>query len=116
MIRERSTVQFQCPQYHIDVLLLIRRKSFGIKSNLSCHPELELVVCDFEEHQKLTHQHSDVALTNQSTRKLQCTPTDGNTPVAEAVKVLHGKCVDCEYFVESIEGDVVDAMMSRRMQ
>ena len=118
-MRERGTDQFQYPQYRIDVPPLIRRKSFGSQTNLSCHSELELVVCDLEECQKLSYQYSDVALINQSIGKLQCTPTDGNIPVAEAVKddvamTLHGGCVDCDYFVEGVEGDVANAKMSRR--
>ena len=81
---------------------------------MSCHPELELVICDFEERQKPSYQYSNTALINQSIRKLQRMLTDGNIPVVEAFKddvvmALHGGCVDCDYFIESVEGDVADS-------
>jgi hypothetical protein len=90
---------------------LIRCKSLRSQTDLSSHPELELVICNLKESEKLSYQYPDIILIDQSIGEFQGTPTYGNVSVAKTIKddvtvALHGHGVNGDYFVESVKSDV----------
>ena len=64
---------------------LVRCESFRSETNLSGHTQLELIVGYLQEGQQLADEDSYVLLVDQSVRKLESSPTNGNISIPETV-------------------------------
>ena len=64
----------------------IRRESFSSQAYLCGHAEFEFVVGHFQESKELSYHDLNIALVDKGVRELQCSATDGDVPVPQAVQ------------------------------
>ena len=55
---------------------LVGREPLGSQANLGSHPELKLVVCDFQEGKQLPDHDLHIALVDQRIRQLERSSSD----------------------------------------
>jgi hypothetical protein len=78
---DNGAYQFQDPQDGINLPSLVWRKPLGSQRDLRGHPQLEFVVCDFQERQQFSSHDSDITIVDQGIRELERSTTDGDIAI-----------------------------------
>jgi hypothetical protein len=95
---------------------LVRRESIRRYANLRGHDWLELIVRHLEESEKLSNQHADVALVDQSKTQIERPPPDTDIRVAQAVEngisvALYSIRLDSHHLDEGVERNIADVVV-----
>jgi hypothetical protein len=113
----KATHEFENTKNSVDVPPPIRREPLRRRAHLRRHPQLELVVGDLEESEKLASENPDVRLVDESVREFESTTTNRDIAVAKAVEddsavTLDGVRVHRDNLEKGVEGDVANVVVA----